>query len=521
MGLLALPSDVQRVIYSHLKQEDLLRLNATCRLTRTLVSPRIRAISQPIFEKRYGAIAACEKEIPIYILAQRTAQILDLPVQLDIEQPFQELLDKLHGMSRREKLLLVLHDDSKLKQKTFKIAQSIVAQMTSHPSTVQFDQKEVPHLKPRETYLPGHNLSFWQRLTTKYHFFRTLLNETYTIRNVYKTKLEALKELNEQPFVNIQNFIDRRRRISNLEREITTLTFLVLSKDADYNEFCKKLSYFEAIAFRICYYVGSRMLPFSTEINFNSFFTIAELCEKKTIKFTETTLTFKNKPLPIEIRLDLSISKPGIITFSFLKNNKMCGFFTINRVWKDGNNRDYTEASDANVPIVGQLTQRRLHIEFRSVNKKEKLLKQDPSTGDFPLLRLMTQFCVEIFQRESEKKLEIIPLFPHVALAGGFYLTGFNVHALLAETVEARAQGKLFPVYQKIHQQMGYPFYCPNQMPPQPYKICAARHSTACYGRFYPQRPTHNMGSLYSTKSAYPWIRPNSPSSHHARPIYF
>lgn len=459
MGLLALPADVQREIYSYLRKESILSVNAVCRLTHVLVSPRIRAISQPIFEKRYGAVAACEKEIPIYILAQRTATILDLPVQLGIEQAAHELLKKFKNLNRQQRTLLIIATHSKFEQKTSDKAQSIVAQVTQHPSTVQFDQKEVPHLKPRQTYSPGNNLSFWQRLTTKYQFFRTLLDETYIIRNVYKAKLEAMNDLNKQPFVNVQNFIDRHRRISNLEREITTLIFLASSKDANYNEFCKKLSYFEAIAFRICYYVRSRIwMSDFPKINFNSFFEITESCAEKTIKFTNTTLTFENKIIPIEIKLDLSLKKPGIIAFTFLKNDKIWGYFTINRVWKDGNNRDYTEASDPTVPIMGQLTQRRLRIEFR-FNKKEKLFKQDPVTGDYPLLRLMTQFCVEIFQREPENELEIIPLFPHVALAGGFYTRTFNFNALHQETVEARAQGKLFPVYQKTYQGMGYHFF--------------------------------------------------------------
>jgi hypothetical protein len=181
----------------------------------------------------------------------------------------------------------------------------------------------------------------------------------------------------------------------------------------------------------------------------HSLLNIKNMCELKTIKFSETTMTLKNKIIPIEVWLDISIETPGTIGFTFKKKSKYLGFLILNRVWKDGQGNDYTEASDA--AIIRPLTHRRLSAEFRNFRDKTKIFQQDPDTGDYPLLRLMTQFCVEIFQRESEKDLEILPLFPCVPLAGGFYSPSYNIDGIGVENNKARAERKLFPAYKSIY----------------------------------------------------------------------
>ena len=129
----------------------------------------------------------------------------------------------------------------------------------------------------------------------------------------------------------------------------------------------------------------------------------------------------------------------------------MLGFFGIERKWthikSDGNsNRNYSEGIVDAGKDVGTLESPKLYIEYF----ENKQLQQDSTNGDRPIMRLLTQIAVEIFQLEADNILEIGSTYcdADVYFAGGFadLYSGTKDDRIKYDIRTARDGNKLFPV---------------------------------------------------------------------------
>jgi hypothetical protein len=179
------------------------------------------------------------------------------------------------------------------------------------------------------------------------------------------------------------------------------------------------------------------------------------------VKFAETKITFEGQEIPVEVTAGFSSDREHtfyertIFIVRRKDNQATLGSFHIEKRWThirpDGViERHYTEGVKDAEKDVGTLHPRLFIIHFENQE-----LKQDSTTGDRPIMRLLTQIAVEVFQLEAGKDvLEIGSNFcdADVYMAGGFAILNPRLRAdrIKNDIQAARANNKLFPNYRHL-----------------------------------------------------------------------
>lgn len=418
---------LQTSLAPSLEDEDLLCLRETCRLLRDSFEDNFQRLRTQIFTERNGARARCEEHIPL------NAQI------------------------EKAKRISALHKQLK---------------KTSDPWLV-FDQEGIPQIVRYKDHFSGKPTSDWELLKAKYQFYRcnSLKDRDDQLETLFDFQDKIISDFDQKPLDRahpLQDLRDRMRRVQKLHKERTLLqTALKLS----HASFFKSLSLIEKVFFFVISFFHSLFQKSSSGI------VIPSLASKRLranrIQLAETTIVHNTQQITLLIsaKLDYSNgeladamnvcieSKNGANTPQHFRPT----YFKIRREWGIENNHYFSEDDFDSKKEIGSLRDRRLHIVIFPDR-----LGQDPITGDKPILRLITQIAVEIFQRESETKLVMTYSQgdPDVFVAGGFktpsksalretktqgglpfppILKEFPRQHYIEAIIEARNQGKVFP----------------------------------------------------------------------------
>lgn len=181
----------------------------------------------------------------------------------------------------------------------------------------------------------------------------------------------------------------------------------------------------------------------------------------KGAKLAETKITFEGQEIPVEVVAGFSSDREHtfyertVFIVRRKDNQAILGFFRMEKRWThikpDGTTeRHYTEWGENAGKDVGALDNARLSIQ----HFENPELKQD-STGDRPIMRLLTQIAVEIFQLEAGKViLETRSNYcdADVYIAGGFAILTPKLRAdrVKNDIQAARANNKLFPEHRHL-----------------------------------------------------------------------
>ncbi len=387
----------------------------------------------------YGVRAECEKDIPIYIVTQR----------IESAAAIKERLNQ-HGL--KPEIETVGHYEVKLERHLAGF----------HDVWLEIDASQVPRLvKYEETSFFKKDASFFERMKTKYRFYR---REFHRERDEKVNKLIGLQnniatELYYEPFNSLhplQDLRDRCRRLQILEEERTSLSHAMKASQGSYNDFLSKLRLVERVFFFIISWVHSWFQkPYTVELKISELPQSFKSLNERGVTLKETKITFQGREIPVEIKArfgswnEKTFSNRTVFALHPKNDPSMLGFFGIERKWThikpDGNsNRDYSEGVVNVGKDVGTLENPRLYIQYF----ENRHFAQDSTNGDRPIMRLLTQIAVEIFQLEADNTLEIGSNHcdADVYFAGGFADLYSNKNDRIKRDIQAARDGnKLFP----------------------------------------------------------------------------
>jgi hypothetical protein len=397
--ILTLPAALINLTSSYLGKEVII-FRSICRRFRDASAPTFHAFQSKLFVDRYGARADCEKDIPFYILVQRIKSAAAIKKTLDID--FFNSTEYFCAEKQRKAY------EDKIRDLELELDPNGV------PRLVKYDQKQTRKF-----------LSDNEFLQHREQKFNELVQMQDAIANEFVTK-----PLN--PLHPLQDLRDRCLRLQSLQEERESLSHALQVRSRSNNIVLRELS-----------------------VNFSSL-------SKKGVKLAETKINFEGQEIPVVVLAgfdsydEKTFSTSTVFIVRRKDNESTLGYFCIEKRWTDkrpdGTELHYYENVVGNV--VGTLEYPRLSIrQFQNLQ-----LHQDSTTGDRPIMRLLTQLAVEIFQLEAAKEiLEVGSQFcdADVYIAGGFAIFNPELRRdnhIKRDIQTARANNKLFPEHRHLVQ---------------------------------------------------------------------
>jgi hypothetical protein len=441
-SILSLPIDLLQMESTYLGKA-LLPFRRVCKRFRDASPIAFEAYKNKLFVDRYGARANCEKDIPFDFLVQRIESAVAIKKRLSKADLRREIETVGHYEAKFERHLAEFRD-----------------------LWLEIDDSQVPHLIEYEkASFFKKKASFLERIKTKYLFYR---REFHRERDEKVNKLIWLQnniatELYYEPFNSLHPLQDLRNRclrLQILEKERTRLSQAMKASRGSYNDFLSKLHQVERVFFFIISWFHSWFQkPYTVELEIPALPESFKSLNERGVKFSETKITFIGQEIPVEVKARFGSwdKKTFSKTIDFAIHQKndpsMLGYFGIQRKWtliKPNGlpDRDYSEEVGNAGKDVGTLENPRLYIRYIVNN----VLEQDSTNGDRPIMRLLTQIAVEIFQLETDNTLVIHSKDwdADIYIAGGFLYPHLSPDRIIGAIQAARADNKLFPAYRDV-----------------------------------------------------------------------
>lgn len=437
-SILSLPTDLLLLESAYLGKA-ILPFRRVCKRFRDASPIAFEAYKNKLFVDRYGARVECEKNIPVDFLALRIESAAAIQESLKKPDLTPETETVGHYEAKFERHLAEFRD-----------------------LWLEIDSSEVPRLvKYAETFFKK-EASFLDRMKTKYRFYR---REFHRERDEKVNKLIRLQdhiatELYYEPFNSLyplQDLRDRCLRLQTLEEERTSLTHAMKASRGSYNDFLSKLRWVERVFFFVISWVHSwSQKSYTVELEISELPASFKSLNERGVKFSETKITFQGREIPVEIKArfgswnEKTFSKRTIFALHQKDDPSMLGCFGIEKRWThikpDGHSdQRYSEGVVNAGKDMGNLENPRLYIQYFENNR----FGQDSTNGDRPIMRLLTQIAVEIFQLEAVNALEIGSnrSDADVYFAGGFASSygGGRANRIKPDIQKAREENKLFP----------------------------------------------------------------------------
>jgi hypothetical protein len=447
-----IPENPLGMLASFMGQHDLLAFRKTSRAFRAVSAPYFEVLKNQLkqlnqlFVDRYGSRTACEKDIPLKTLIRRAESFptLDVCSGIDIDPPVRR--SRSYDKDRYAPQNLWL----------------------------EIDPEGIPRLSNYQVFF-RRTMSVLELLKTEYQFYRGDFHQVRDTRllSLLNQQNEIDLELVLQPLNSnypLQDLRNRMRRLQTLFNERTSLLCAMNRSKRCYQTFLGNLGIIKRVLFFVISYFhsfyqkaytgeieGSHLPPSFNELN------------NRGVPIGETKITFCEAEIPVVIKAKFGTSDMGVnspydfsaktILSIFRKNDQnatvpsLLGSIEIIRIWSQIRPNGtyypyYSEAVWNAGKDVGTLQNRRL------VSDLHDNLGQDSKNGDCPLMRLMTQIALEVFQLEPDKRLEITS---HHCDADVFIAGGFSTHRpstfdaeIKADIRTAREANRLFPAYRDL-----------------------------------------------------------------------
>jgi len=443
MAILSLPTDILTLITPYLGK-DILPFRMVCKRFRDVSPVVFEAYKNKLFVDRYGARAECEKDISFDALIQRIESAAAIKEKLGINRTFQEVLLTSGDYEPKFERHLASFYDLWLE-----------IDLSEAPRLVEYEKASFFKKDP----------STLERLKSRYRFYRREFHRERDIRVQNLLRLQDLvaRDLTWQPFNSIyplQDLRDRCRRLQTLQDERASLSHAMKASRGSYNSFLRKLSRIETVFFFVISWVHSWFQkPYTDELKIPALPASFDSLNKKGVILGKTKITFQGQEIPVEIRArfgsydESTFSKRTVFGIYRQDDQSTLGHFGIQRSWTHIKpdcfpDRDYSEGVVGAGIDVGTLENPRLYIEYF----ENPELQQDMTNGDRPIMRLLTQIAVEVFQLEKDKRLEITSNHCHadVYVAGGFSKSYSSSNYLKNRLQKARDNNRLFPAYKDL-----------------------------------------------------------------------
>lgn len=432
-SILSLPTDVLTLTSSYLGQA-VVPFRGLCRRFRAVSLASFEAYKNKLFIDRNGTRAECEKDIPLGTLIERIKSAAAIQ---------KKLKSKLNPA-----IETVGHYEPKLER-----------HLAGYKDLwLEMDSSLVPRLmKFKKVSFFKKDASIIERLKTKYRLYRREFHRERDekINRLIRQQNAAARELDSKPFNALhllQDLRNRCRRLQTLELERTSLSHAVKASRGSYNDFLSKLTLMEKVFFYVISWFHSWVKKPYVELEIPPL-PVRVQSLNQGIKLSETKMTFQGQEIPLEIKAHIGLAYDGTFThrtvFAIHQQNDpiMLGYFEIAKAWthiRPDNRTDelYSEKSINAGKFVGRLINPRLYIDHFN-----DLFQQDTTNGDRPIMRLLTQIAVEIFQLEVESTLEIWSHDADVFFAGGFAMLDPDgrENRIKGDIQRARERDNLFP----------------------------------------------------------------------------